>query len=286
MRYCSCIVQNASCSIYLALSALIFVACGGSTAGSTEPTEHTSSPITDVEPNSSGSELDDSLYSCHEPTGSIRASFMPGVELGDLVVWAAGFTCKNIVYDPALVCASVTIVSPREMTAEEAWSLFVASVETAGLTVAEAGETVSITGSARCDAPRVGDHSTDSADDPEQVSAALVAGVTKVDDTHYDVERAVLDALLDDVSLSGGARIVPSVKDGQPNGYKLYAIRPSSVYAALGIKNGDTIHSINGHALLDVADVLATYEQLRASDNFDVSITRRGKPITIQYTIR
>jgi general secretion pathway protein C len=50
------------------------------------------------------------------------------------------------------------------------------------------------------------------------------------------------------MAVAKGARVVPAVKNGKPDGFKLYAIRPSSVYSKLGLTNGDTIQSINGFA--------------------------------------
>src|SRR5262249_26192539 len=72
-----------------------------------------------------------------------------------------------------------------------------------------------------------------------------VAGIDRVDDTDYTIDHGLIDKVLaDPISVSAGARVVPSMKNGTPWGFKLYAIRPGSVYAALGLQNGDTIHAI------------------------------------------
>lgn len=68
--------------------------------------------------------------------------------------------------------------------------------------------------------------------------------------THWVVERALIDRLLaDPMAMARGARIVPSMKNGQPDGLKLYAIRRTSFWAHVGLQNGDTLHAVNGYDL-------------------------------------
>ncbi|HEX7704779.1 MAG TPA: hypothetical protein VF403_28760, partial [Kofleriaceae bacterium] len=75
-------------------------------------------------------------------------------------------------------------------------------------------------------------------------------------------------------------------KDGKPDGFKLYAIRPSSVYAKLGLQNGDTLQSINGFDLTSADKALEVYTKLREATSLQVSVTRRGKQEQLSYTIR
>jgi hypothetical protein len=110
--------------------------------------------------------------------------------------------------------------------------------------------------------------------------------VTKVDDLHYKITRAAIDEILDDPADSArGARIVPSIKDGKANGFKLYAIRPSSIFAALGIMNGDTLTAINTVPLTNPDQALEVYASLRDASRLDLAITRRGKDIVLVIEI-
>ena len=72
---------------------------------------------------------------------------------------------------------------------------------------------------------------------------------------------------------------MPSIKNGQPDGMKLYAIRPSSVFARLNFNNGDTVHAINGHDLASADKVLEVYTKLKGANELTFDITRRGKPV-------
>ena len=81
------------------------------------------------------------------------------------------------------------------------------------------------------------------------------------------------------------ARLVPSLKNGTLNGFKLYAIRPSSQYAKIGLMNGDTVHSINGIELNLDETTLEILSKLRDASKLEVSITRRGEPLVLTIHI-
>ena len=113
-----------------------------------------------------------------------------------------------------------------------------------------------------------------------------LAGITRVDATHYTIARDLIDRALTAPShVVGAARVVPAVSDGRPIGFKLYALRPGSPWVALGLANGDTLRAINGVALTSVDRALAAYTTLRASDRFELAITRRGQPLTLAYQV-
>jgi general secretion pathway protein C len=123
--------------------------------------------------------------------------------------------------------------------------------------------------------------------DPNDISADVEKGVHKIDDTHYDVDRALVDKLLLDPSqIMRSARIVPSIKDGKANGFKMYAIRPNSVYAKIGMQNGDTIQSINGFEITSPDKALEVYTKVKSANSLSVQITRRGQPVSMDYQIK
>jgi len=129
-------------------------------------------------------------------------------------------------------------------------------------------------------------------DVPSSVTAAppipdpLLDKIERVDDTNVKVPRAVIDQVLaDPMTAAKGTRVVPSIKDGKPNGFKLYAIRPGSLWARLGFSNGDTLVSINGNELTSADKALEVYTKLRNANVFAVDILRRGQPMTLTITI-
>ena len=117
--------------------------------------------------------------------------------------------------------------------------------------------------------------------------AAMEDGIKKVGENRFAVDRDLVDQLMKNPLLaSRGARIIPSIKNGKANGFKLYAIRPSSLYAKIGLRNGDTIQAVNGFELTSADKALEVYTKLKEASNLSVSVTRRGKPITLSYQIQ
>ena len=116
--------------------------------------------------------------------------------------------------------------------------------------------------------------------------SAVQRGV-KCNGAQCDVERSLIDKLLSNTTdLATAARFVPSVKDGRPNGFKLYAIRPTSIFGKIGLQNGDTVKSINGMEMASPDQALAVYSKLRTASHLTVSLERRGENITLDYSIR
>jgi general secretion pathway protein C len=114
-------------------------------------------------------------------------------------------------------------------------------------------------------------------------------GVRKVSETQYEIDRNMLEKVLSDTNaIARSARVVPSVspKDGKPNGFKLYAIRPDSVYSTIGLQNGDTVSAINGQEINSPEKAFELYAKLRTASGLQISIIRRGQPMTIDYSIR
>ncbi len=110
--------------------------------------------------------------------------------------------------------------------------------------------------------------------------------IEKVDDTHYRVPSATIDALLaDPMMIAKAARVVPAFRNGAPDGFKLYAIRPGSVYARLGLQNGDTLRAINGFELTSPDKVLDLYTGLRGAASLTLDLWRRGRSVMLTVEI-
>lgn len=129
-------------------------------------------------------------------------------------------------------------------------------------------------------------YTTPSYPPPSPAVDPLADTIEQVDDTHFKVPRATLDAVLaNPMSIARGARVVPSMRNGQADGFKLYAIRPSSIYAKLGFMNGDTIHAVNGFELTTPDKALEVYTKLKDATDVTFDLSRRGRPLTLTFQI-
>jgi general secretion pathway protein C len=113
------------------------------------------------------------------------------------------------------------------------------------------------------------------------------SGITKTGENSYGVARSTVDSALNDLSsLATQARVVPAFEGGKPVGFKLFSIKPGSLYSKIGLQNGDVINRINGYELNSPEKGLEVYGKLKDSSNVTVEVKRRGKPMTLDYTIQ
>ncbi|MCW5806950.1 MAG: hypothetical protein KIT31_31615 [Deltaproteobacteria bacterium] len=251
---------------------------------------------------------DDPLYTCKEaaPTARLVATFKPDSSVHDLVAWVMGFSCRSVIVasDVPKHVTKVTIYSPGPMSPKQALQLFVDALEATGLTVVVKPDTIIVSLGPKfprgCpDAPpakAAPPAPTVPAPDPlaqaDEDHALIDAAVQRIDDTHANVSRGkIAPVLARDATLARGARVVPAVKDGQPDGIKLYAVRPSSIYAKLGLTNGDTLQGVTvdggAHLPLDTVEhALAAYDKVKAAKKVVVlDLVRRGTPLTLVITV-
>lgn len=118
-------------------------------------------------------------------------------------------------------------------------------------------------------------------------SQALGAGIRAVNDNEYEVPRAEIDKTLSNLNdVAMQARIVPAFKDGVAQGFKLFSIRPDSIYSRIGVQNGDVIRRINGYDLNSPEKALEIYSKLKEASRIDIEIERNGSIVRKTYNVR
>lgn len=111
-------------------------------------------------------------------------------------------------------------------------------------------------------------------------------GIKKVSENEYVVSREEIDKTLSNLnSIATQARIVPAFKNGVAQGFKLFSIRPGSIYAKIGIQNGDVIKRINGYEINSPDKALEIYQKLQTASRVDVELERRGQTLKKSYSI-
>ena len=83
--------------------------------------------------------------SCHKLGANrriVKLNMKPDTELGDLISWISSITCKQFLLPGSIPGNSkkVTIIAPQLITPEEAYRLFLAALDSVGLTVQESGK--------------------------------------------------------------------------------------------------------------------------------------------------
>lgn len=112
------------------------------------------------------------------------------------------------------------------------------------------------------------------------------AAIRPLDGNEYEISRSALQETLSQPEPLTQARIAPSYKDGQLEGFKLFAIRPDSLYSKLGFVNGDVIRRINGFEMKTPENALEVYARLKDANRIEVELVRDGSSIRKSYSIR
>lgn len=120
------------------------------------------------------------------------------------------------------------------------------------------------------------------------LQARIDAGIKKIDDTHYEIDRALFAEVTGNPTSIKGARARPLIRDGAIEGMRLYAVRPNSAFAKLGLRSGDTLKAINGIELntTDTDKLLEAYTKLRTASSLSLAVERRGEKLDLSYRVR
>jgi len=117
--------------------------------------------------------------------------------------------------------------------------------------------------------------------------AVLGNGIKELGANKYTVPRSEIDKTLSNLNdVAMQARIVPSFKDGQANGFKVFSIRPDSIYSKIGIQNGDVISRINGYEINSPDKALEVYAKLKEASRIEVELDRNGQRVLKTYDVQ
>jgi general secretion pathway protein C len=123
--------------------------------------------------------------------------------------------------------------------------------------------------------------------DAAPVDNELGKDIKKVSETEYEIPKKEIEGVLSNLNtVATQARIVPSFHNGKANGFKLFSIRPGSLYSKIGIQNGDIVQRINGYEINSPDKALEIYSKLKDAQSITVDLIRRGKSSTLSYNIR
>ena len=116
---------------------------------------------------------------------------------------------------------------------------------------------------------------------------ALAKGIQKVSATEFNIDRSVVDKILENQSeLMRQARIVPEQENGKVVGIRLFGVRPDTLLGTLGMENGDRLQTINGFDMASPEKALEAYARLRTADKLVVQVNRRGANMNLDYNIK
>jgi general secretion pathway protein C len=120
-----------------------------------------------------------------------------------------------------------------------------------------------------------------------KVVEEITSKIQKVSDNEFNVERSVVDLILENqTELMRSARIVPEKEGDKVVGIRLFGIKADSLLSTLGMVNGDRLQTINGFDMASPEKALEAYARLRTADHLTIAINRKGKPQNIDFNIK
>lgn len=113
-------------------------------------------------------------------------------------------------------------------------------------------------------------------------------GVSRTGANSYSIQRSTLNEVLQDQDMlrDQAPRVQPHYRDGRPNGFRLNGLSSDSIFSAIGIRNGDVIHSVNGQVVDSPQRAMELYRSLMTSSRVEMTIERRGQQETLTYQIQ
>ena len=126
-----------------------------------------------------------------------------------------------------------------------------------------------------------------SAAPPGQPAGHPGTGVTSTGSGSYVIDQRALNAALDNIGQAmTDARLLPSQKDGRVEGFRASEVKPSGVFAMIGIKNGDVLLRLNDFPIDSPDKALQSFIALKGQNRLKLDMIRDGRPVTFNYDIR
>jgi general secretion pathway protein C len=111
--------------------------------------------------------------------------------------------------------------------------------------------------------------------------------IAKVGPNEYVIERSAVDRILEAQAELMKQRIVQEKEGDRVVGVRVFGVKSGSVLSMLGIENGDRLETLNGFEMSNPEKMLEAYARLRGgADRLQIHLTRNGKQLNVDYTIR
>jgi len=132
------------------------------------------------------------------------------------------------------------------------------------------------------------DTAAPSADPPPTatVQAASEERIRRTSENAWVVDRREVVGTEGLSGLMTQLRAVAEVRDGRPAGFRLFQIRDDSLFARLGLRDGDVVQRVNGATIAEPAALLGFLQRLQSEPRVALDIVRGDAPRTLVYDLR
>jgi general secretion pathway protein C len=128
---------------------------------------------------------------------------------------------------------------------------------------------------------------------PQAAPAAALPGtmpgsaVAQTGAGSFVIDQKALNATLDNIGQAmTDARLLPSMKEGKVEGFKISEVKPAGVFGMIGVKNGDVLLRLNDFAIDSPEKAIQSLAALKGQTRLKLDLIRDGQPTTFSYEIR
>ncbi|MEE8310882.1 MAG: type II secretion system protein GspC [Candidatus Binatia bacterium] len=113
------------------------------------------------------------------------------------------------------------------------------------------------------------------------------SGIRKTGENSYLVDRREVDHSVENLnSVITQMRAVPFLKDGKGIGFRIFNIKPGSIFERMGLKDGDVVQSVNGVELNTPSKAIGLLDDMQTMDEIAINLLRSGQAQTLTYAIQ
>ena len=125
------------------------------------------------------------------------------------------------------------------------------------------------------------------ASEPGKQPARPARSTPRADTATQTISRDLLQENINNMAqMMSKVRVMPYMKDGKPEGFRVSQIKEDSLFKSMGFQNGDVIRSINGQDILSAEDMMKAYNALKDNRSFSITILRNNQPKTLNLRVR
>jgi len=125
------------------------------------------------------------------------------------------------------------------------------------------------------------------ASEPGKQPARLARSTPRADTATLTISRDLIQDNINNMAqMMSKVRVMPYMKDGKPEGFRVSQIKEDSLFKSMGFQNGDVIRSINGQDILSAEDMMKAYNSLKDNSSFSITILRNNQPKTLNLRVR
>jgi len=118
-------------------------------------------------------------------------------------------------------------------------------------------------------------------------NAAPGASIRQISTDSWAIDQSEVDHAKENLNtLLTQIRVVPNFTDGEADGFKVFAIRPGSIFSRIGLQNQDVLKRVNGIEVTSAEQAFEVYQQLSQETSIQLDIIRRNQPKTLNYEIQ